>query len=44
MKINTNQEQGKEAINNLIGITRPKQEPKQERIKKEISEFLEGLK
>ena len=44
MKINTNQEQGKEAINNLIGFTKPKQESKQEKIKKEISKFLEEIK
>jgi polyhydroxyalkanoate synthesis regulator phasin len=43
MKINTQKEQGKEAINNLIELTKPKQESKQEKIKKEMSEFLGGL-
>ena len=44
MTINAEQEQGEQAINNLIGFTRPKQETKQKRIRKEVSEFLEGLK
>ena len=44
MKINTEQTNGEEAINNLIGLTKLKQESKQEKIKKDMSEFLEGLK
>ena len=43
MKINTEQEQGEKAINNLIGLTRPKQETKHEKIKTEMSECVEGL-
>ena len=43
MKINTTEEKGKEGVNNLIVLTKPKEKTEQEIYKENQRELLRGI-